>query len=319
VRADAGPPFPGVILGSSLPGCRCRAATAAEGERPMAELETVKYREDGNVAWVTLARPQVHNAFNTVMQRELRSLWRWLRHRHQVRVVVLTGAGDEAFCTGVDQREVIAQASAGAAEVGDDPTAFEHEPVTVGFGPSPFMYDDPGRNLGPKTNDLWKPVVAAVNGMACGGAFYLLGEVEFIIAAEHATFFDPHLTYGLAASYEPLQLTGALPFGELARMTLLGAEERMSAQRAHQVGFVSEVVPLSELHERAAWAASVIARAHPVAVQSTLRALWTGRSLGRAQALALAWAFVSLGDDEQALDEGRTRFSAGHRVDWRLR
>jgi len=284
----------------------------------MTELQTVQYAEDGPVAWVTLARPEVHNAFDTVMQRELRSLWRWLRHRHQVRVVVLTGAGDQAFCTGVDQREVIAAAAAPAAPA-DDPAAFEHEPVTVGWGPSPFMYDDPGRHLGPKTNDLWKPVVAAVNGMACGGAFYLLGEVEFIIAAEHATFFDPHLTYGMAAAYEPLQLTGALPFGELARMTLLGAEERMSAQRAHQVGWVSEVVPAEELRERAAWAAAAIARAHPVAVQSTLRALWAGRALGRAQALPLAWAFVALGDDQQALDEGRQRFSSGQRVDWHLR
>ena len=58
--------------------------------------------------------------------------------------------------------------------------------------PTPWVYDDPGRDVGPKQRDCWKPVIAAVQGMACGGAFYLLGEVEFIIAAEEATFFDPH-------------------------------------------------------------------------------------------------------------------------------
>ena len=63
--------------------------------------------------------------------------------------------------------------------------------------PTPWMYDDPGRDVGPKTCDLWKPVIAAVHGMACGGAFYLLGEVEFIIAADNAVFFDPHVTYGM--------------------------------------------------------------------------------------------------------------------------
>ena len=54
-----------------------------------------------------------------------------------------------------------------------------------------------------KSNDLWKPVVAAVNGMACGGAFYLLGEVDIVIAAEHATFFDPHVTFGMTSAYQP--------------------------------------------------------------------------------------------------------------------
>lgn len=340
----------------------------------MGQLQTVRYEEDGAVAWVTLDRPEVHNAFDTTMQRELRGIWRWLRHRQQVRAIVVTGAGDKAFCTGVDQHEVMASLGArqagpvpshrspehavaragdstGGAPVHGDTTAgtpppsaeedgephvsesaldqrrpdelgpvdFQHEPVSTGWGPSPFMYDDPGRNIGPKANDLWKPVIAAVNGMACGGAFYILGEVEFMVAADHATFFDPHLTYGMAAAYEPMQMTGALPFPELVRMTLMGAEERMTAARAHQIGWISEVVPATELRERAAWAATVLARAHPTAMQSTLRALWTARDLGRAQALRTAWSYVSLGDDQQALDEGRQRFSGGQRVPWRSR
>ena len=167
------------------------------------------------------------------------------------------------------------------------------------------MFDDPGENLGPKSNDLWKPVIAAVNGIACGGAFYMLGEVDFIIAAEHATFFDPHLTFNMAASFEPLQMTGRMPFGDLVRMTLLGSEERMSAERALQIGLVTEVVAGGELRERAAWAAGVIAKAHPVAVQGTLRALWAGRELSRAQALGLGWAFVGLGNDPRPWPRAR--------------
>ena len=67
----------------------------------------------------------------------------------------------------------------------------------------PFTYDDPGSRLGPRSNECWKPVVAAVNGMACGGAFYLLGEADILVAADHATFFDPHVTYGMPAVFEP--------------------------------------------------------------------------------------------------------------------
>jgi enoyl-CoA hydratase/carnithine racemase len=147
----------------------------------------------------------------------------------------------------------------------------------------------------------------------------MLGEVDFMIAADHATFFDPHLTFNMAASFEPLQMTGRMPFGDLVRLTLLGSEERMSAQRALQIGLVTEVVPGAELRERAGWAAGVIARSHPVAVQGTLRALWAGRELSRGQALGLGWAFVGLGNDPEALAEGQARFASGQRVDWRLR
>ena len=302
----------------------------------MPEFETLGYEESGGVAWVTLNRPGVMNAFNTTMQRELRSVWRWLRRHDAVRVVVLTGAGEKAFCTGIDRSEALADGprpgrtgggaagepgAAVASETGDGDAGGPEagEPIHIGSGTTPFMFDDPGDNLGPKSNDLWKPVIAAVNGIACGGAFYMLGEVDFMIAADHATFFDPHLTFNMAASFEPLQMTGRMPFGDLVRLTLLGSEERMSAQRALQIGLVTEVVPGAELRGRAQWAADVIAKAHPVAVQGTLRALWAGRELSRGQALGLGWAFVGLGNDPAALAEGQARFASGERVEWRLR
>ena len=278
------------------------------------DFETLGYAEDDGVAWVTLDRPEVHNAFNAVMQRELRTLWRALRRHDDVRAVVLTGAGDKAFCTGIDRNEALGDAT-GDATVGED-----GEAVHVGAGATPFMFDDPGEDLGPKTCDLWKPVIGAVNGMACGGAFYLLGEVDFVIATEQATFFDPHVTYGMAAAFEPLQMTGRMPFGELARMTLLGASERMSARRAHDMGLVTELAAdVADLREKAGWAARQIADAPPLAVQGSLRALWAGRDLNRGQALALGYAFVGLGNSDESLAEGQERFASGARIDWRLR
>jgi len=277
-------------------------------------FETLGYEEADGVAWVTLDRPEVYNAFNATMQRELRTLWRALRRRDEVRCIVLTGAGDKAFCTGIDRNEALGGAT-GDATVGED-----GEAVHVGAGETPFMFDDPGEDLGPKTCDLWKPVVAAVNGMACGGAFYLLGEVDIIIATEAATFFDPHVTYGMAAAFEPLQMTGRLPFGELARMTLLGASERMSAPRAHQVGLVSELAAdVDDLRQRAGWVARQISDAPALAVQGSLRALWAGRDMGRGQALALGYAFVGLGNSPEALAEGQERFASGARLEWKLR
>jgi enoyl-CoA hydratase/carnithine racemase len=93
----------------------------------------------------------------------------------------------------------------------------------------------------------------------------------------------------------------------------------MSAQRAHQVGLVSEVVPFDELRNRTMWAARAIADQPALAVQGTVRALWTGLELSRRQALDHAFLFTNIGTNAASLAEGQERFSSGQRVDWRLR
>lgn len=265
--------------------------------------ETLLYEERNKVAWVTLNRPEVHNAFNAAMQRELRDVWRALRANDDINAAVLTGAGEKAFCTGIDRAETLS----GGKRVSGSP------------GAMPFMFDDPGANIGPKSNDLWKPVVCAVNGMACAGAFYLLGEVDIIIAAEDATFFDPHVTYGMTSSFESMHMLQRMPLGEVLRMQLLGNHERISAQRAHQIGLVSEIVARAQLAEAAAWVAETIASQPPLAVQGTLRAVWAAQDAPRAQALAQAFAFVKLGTSADSIREGQRVFESGERPKWRLR
>ncbi len=271
----------------------------------MADLETLLYDETDGVAWITLNRPDALNAFDPTMQRELRELWLMLRTNDDVRCVVLTGAGDKAFCTGLDR--------GGVGSFDDLPPG-----KMPGYN-TPWDFDDPGKSVCPKSNELWKPVIAAVNGMACGGAFYILGEVDFIIAAEHATFFDPHVTYGMPAAFEPIHLLHKMAFQEVVRLSLLGANERMSADRAHQLGLVSEVAPAGDLADRARWAAQAIADQPPLAVQGTVRALWMGLELSRRQALDLAFLVTRVGTDSATLAEGQERFTSGTRIDWRLR
>lgn len=273
------------------------------------DWETLDYREEDGVAVVTLNRPEVHNAFNRAMQRELHDMWRALRLHDPVRCVVLTGAGEKAFCTGIDRGEQMAEGS----------EALDDDHHRIGGGTTPFHFDDPGDWLGPKTSDLWKPVIAAVNGMACGGAFYLLGEVEFIVAAEHATFFDPHVTYGMCATFEPIHMLQKMPFGEVMRMTLMGNHERLSARRAHEIGLVTEVVPGDELLEAAMVAGRAIASAPALAVEGTVRSIWAGRELTRQQALGMGYAFIGLGTSQESLAEGQAAFASGKRIEWRLR
>jgi enoyl-CoA hydratase/carnithine racemase len=272
------------------------------------EFETIAYEEADGVATVKLNRPDVHNAFNSLMQRELHTVWRALRRHDDVRCIVLTGAGDKAFCTGIDRME----------QMGGQRNETTDSDV-VGSGGTPFMFNDPGDNIGPKSCDLWKPVIAAVNGMACGGAFYMLGETEFIIAAEHATFFDPHVTYGMCAAFEPIHMAGITPFAEIMRLSLLGNYERMSAARAFQIGMVSEVVTGSQLADRAHEVAAMIASQPRRAIEGTVRALWSTREMPQREAVRLGYAYVAMGTDQASIAEGQQRFASGNRVEWKLR
>lgn len=259
------------------------------------QLTRLDYQAADGVARVTLDRPEVHNAFDPEMQQELSTLWRELRHDDDVRAVVLTGAGEKAFCTGIDR-----------STAGD----FTYDPLT---------YEDPGKVIGPKSQGLWKPVVAAVNGMACGGAFYLLGEADVVLAADHATFFDPHVTYGMVAAFEPILLLRRMPFGEVLRMALAGAHERIGAEKAMQLGLVSEVVPAADLLEAAHRLAAVFAAQPPLAVQATLRTIWAARDLQGNQATELGNVFLQLGTSQEALLQGQAAFSAGARIEPRIR
>ena len=268
------------------------------------QFETIRVEIVDHVCRVTLHRPEAMHAFNDRMRQEVRATWRALRELDDVRAAVLTASGDRAFCAGID-RDMDMPALAGRGGL---------------YGTSnDFMYDDPGDDLGPKACDLWKPVIAAVNGLCCGGAFYLIAECDIIIAAEHATFFDPHVTYGMAAVYEPIKMAQRMPLGEVLRLTLLGSHERMTAQTALRIGLVSEVVGSDELQEAADRLASIIASQPPDGVQGSLRAIWAANDMGRLDALAMAPAILTAGTRPEALAEGQEAFTGGERIKPRLR
>lgn len=253
---------------------------------------TVAADKATGVAVVTLDRPERHNAIDLAMRDELVATWRELRFDDTVRAVVLTGAGERAFCTGLDRDAVVPQPE------------------------SPYMTDDPLLRVGPKANDLWKPVVAAVRGMACGGAFYLLGEADFLVADPTATFFDPHTTYGMVSAYESMLMTLRMPYGEAARMALMGSAERVSAHRAHEIGLVSEVTAPGGALAAAVGCATVIS-GHPAeAVQGTVRALWAAKEAALAQAFAQAPHLIALGNlpGERQAELFAARPAGGHRV-----
>ncbi|GAA2482572.1 enoyl-CoA hydratase/isomerase family protein [Streptomyces longisporus] len=248
--------------------------------------------KDTGVAVVTLDRPERLNAVDLTMRDELRQIWRELRFDDSVRAVVLTGAGDRAFCTGLDRSAVVPQPD------------------------SPYMADDPLLRVGPKANDLWKPVVAAVQGMACGGAFYLLGESDFVVADTTAAFFDPHTTYGMVSAYESVLMAQRMPYGEVARMMLMGTAERIGARRAYDLGLVSELTEPGGALAAATACAGVIAGYPAEGVQGTVRALWATRESSVAPGFAQAAHLVALGN---LPEERQAELFAGRRRSFRTR
>lgn len=227
---------------------------------------------DDHVATITINRADKLNALDAGMLAEFKRLWQEVRDDDRVHAVVLRAMGERAFSTGLDRVQ-----------------GFKY-PDNVWNKP------DPGTSLDPKHHKVWKPVICAVNGLCAGGAFYLVGGSDIVIAAEDATFFDPHVDYGLVAALEPISMLQRMPLGEVLRISLLGLEERMSAERACQIGLVSEVVEPGRLHERAHELARRIAGKPSASTQGTVRAIWEALDVGRTQALERGLSYTLIGN-----------------------
>ncbi|MFK4100313.1 enoyl-CoA hydratase/isomerase family protein [Streptomyces sp. NPDC019531] len=256
------------------------------------DLTTVLYEVTGHVATVTLNRPQAMNSFTQEMLDDFSLIWRTVKEDDDVHVVVLRGAGDRAFSTGMDVKKGI----------------HRH--------PNVWSQTDPGEFLSPKLNQVWKPLLCAVHGIAAGGAFYWLNEADIVICSEDATFFDPHVSYGLTAALEPIGLARRIPLGETLRIALLGLDERVSAARALQIGLVSEVLPREQLWDRADGIARIIAAKPAAAIQGTVRAIWESLDATRTQALRTGLSYTQIGNPVGKAEVDRASVPRGR---WTLR
>lgn len=249
---------------------------------------------DDHVATITLNRPDKLNAIDAAMMAEIKRLWNVARDEDHIHAVVFRAEGERAFSTGLDRVQ-----------------GFKY-PDNIWNKP------DPGESLDPKHHKLWKPVICAVGGMCGGGAFYIVGGSDVVIASDNATFFDPHVDFGLVAALEPISMSRRMPLGEILRVSLMGVEERMSAQRAHQIGLVSEIVPQEQLWERAHKIAAIIAGKPSVSTQGTVRAIWESLDTGRSQAMARGLHYTQLGND-QGIAQVENMLKTGKRKTFEVR
>lgn len=239
--------------------------------------ETLLLDVSNHIATVTLNRPEAMNSFTRKMMDECAEVWRHIAETDDIHCAVLRAAPGRAFSTGVD---VKAAAQPGGSVM--------HDNI--------WTAEDPGEKLGPKSNRCWKPVICAVHGMAAGGAFYWINEADIVICSEDATFFDPHVTYGMTAALEPIGATYRMPLGDVLRMALLGNDERISAGTALRLGLVTEITSNEAIWDRAQALAEIIAAKPPAATSGTVKAIWESLDMPRSVALRTALKYCQIGN-----------------------
>jgi enoyl-CoA hydratase/carnithine racemase len=216
--------------------------------------ERLVVERQGPVGWLIFDRPEVGNAMDARMMTELETAWRELDDDPAVRVIVNTGNGHN-FQTGLD-----------VAALGRDKEAMREQSRRT---------RDAELRFTAWHNQVWTPVIAAVNGSCAGGGLHFVADADIVIAASDAVFFDPHVSLGQAMAYEGVGLSHKMAFEPIMRMALVGRTERMPAHRARQLGMVSQVVdPPAELRFTAQDLAEKVAKNSPAAMRATKKALW---------------------------------------------
>jgi len=205
--------------------------------------EPIKTRREGGILEVTIDRPKA-NAIDLVTSRLMGEVFKDFRDDPDLRVAIITGAGEKFFCPGWDLK---------AAAEGD---AVDGDYGVGGFGGMQEL------------RDLNKPIIAAVNGIACGGGLEVALSTDIIVAAEHATFALPEIRSGTVADAASVKLPKRIPYHIAMELLLTG--RWMDAEEAHRWGMINEIVPAGRLMERA-WEQARLLESGPPLVYAAIK------------------------------------------------
>jgi E-phenylitaconyl-CoA hydratase len=257
-------------------------------------FEDILYDKRDHVAYITLNRPQRANSLTRAMESYMRAVWEEVRDDPWIRCAIVTGSGERHFSTGADVDNV---AAAGRVGSGDGPVTDE-----VFWSP--------------RQNRVWKPVIAAVNGLVNGAGLHMVVDADIIVAAETAAFMDTHVNVGMVGAIENIGLAKRLPLGQALRITLQGKSYRLTAERAYQLGMVDELVPQSELMPTAEKIATEICKNSPHAVSLSKQALWSSMELGYQNAVEYGWALLRMHWQHPDFKEGPRAFAERREPRW---
>lgn len=255
--------------------------------------ETVLYERDGHVATITYHRPEVLNAINAALRRDLNAAWERFRDDEDAWVGIVTGSG-RAFCVGADLRE-------GGA---------------VGAWPGSF-WEIPTINSYESGLELWKPTIAAVNGYCLGYGLTAVARCDFVLASDRAEFGFPEVRLGVPTIVGAMRLPTRLGWSNAMEMLLTG--ERFDAERAREMGLVWRVVPHDELMAEARALADRLVRGAPLAQRATKEMAARGARLPWEDALRFGESMRRVVGATEDAAEGLAAARDGREPQWRGR
>jgi enoyl-CoA hydratase/carnithine racemase len=244
----------------------------------------IDYKKEGKIATFTLNRPEDLNSIDPESLEELSRSLTDFKDDNEIMVGIITGAGDKAFSVGADIKTMLPEIK----KTRGQPSA----------GPPTTM-----RGL-----DLWKPLVAAINGACLGGGLEIALACDLRIASENATFALPEVTLGLIPGWGGTQrLPRVIPLARAAEILLTGRP--INAQEAYRIGLLNKVVPLSELMLVARQMAEMLCRPAPLAVRAAKQAMIQGTSLPLKGGLELEKTLNDFLVTTEDFDEGCRAFT----------
>ena len=247
-------------------------------------LENVLYTEKDGIAYVTVNRPKVLNALNMPTWTDLRTAFEYARDSVAVRGVILTGAGDKAFIAGADIKALASFDAFGAAESSRI-----------------------GQEVLDLIENLGKPVIGAINGVALGGGCETALACTMRIAVESAKFGQPEVKLGLLPGGGGTQRLPRL-VGKGRALQLILSGEMINAQEAYRIGLVNEVVAASNLIPRAEAILKQISANAPLAVGLALKAVNRGLDASQSEGLLLEASYFGLCAATEDMKEGTSAF-----------
>lgn len=274
----------------------------------MTDYDTISFEVTGHTACVTLNRPEVLNAINDEMIAELAEVYAEIERSQDIWTVIVTGAG-RALCVGADVNKAADHDMENAPGIDN-----QGEPVLS----SMRQWDAP-QEATPPWLQMTKPIICAVNGIACGAGMDLVTTADITIASERATLMDPHVSIGVTSGREGVRLARILPLPVAMRLILMGRHEQLDAQRAYDLGIFTEIVAHDALMERAWEIAEIVNSNAPLAVRGSRMAVRKGLTLPIYEAELLAENYrmkVALTKDAV---EGPRAFLEKRKPDWKAR
>ncbi|HEX6311886.1 MAG TPA: enoyl-CoA hydratase-related protein [Acidimicrobiia bacterium] len=257
-------------------------------------MRDVGYEVDGHVARVTIDRPERRNAMSFDVMDGLRESAARARADDAVRAVVLTGAGDQAFCAGADLGGI---ADSGAAAA----------------------HDSRGL-LADLFRDLWtlgKPTIARVRGYALAGGFGLALACDFVIASDDAQFGTPEINVGLWPYMITVPLLRSMPPKKV--LELMATGRRVDAAEAERIGFVNRVVPAAELDTAVDALATDLAAKSPLIMRWGRDAFYRVLDMDPDHALAYLQSMLTVTSASEDTAEGIAAFTEKRAPEWKGR